>query len=309
MRVFVTGGTGLIGIRLIRHLRRRDDQIVVLSRRADAADRVGADCEVIIGDPMQPGDWQDKAADCDAVVNLAGESLLGRRWNDSFRAALRDSRVKSTENCAQAIARNPKRADGSAKVFVSGSAVGYYGPHGDEPIDESTPAGSDFLASLCVAWENATSAARDAGVRVVLARTGVVLDRQGGALQQMLLPFKMFAGGPVGSGRQYLPWIHHADQTGLLAFALDTPAASGPMNLSAPNPATNKEFGKALGRALGRPAFVWTPGFMLKLLMGPGADAVLTGAKVLPKKALEWGYQFQFANLDAALADIFNEKA
>lgn len=307
MRVFVTGGTGLIGIRLIRHLRQREDQVVVLSRRPDAAQRVGVDCEVIVGDPVRAGSWQDQAAECDAIVNLAGESLLNQRWTEAFKAALRESRLKSTEHCAQAIARNPKRSDGTARVFVSSSAVGFYGPHGDEAIDESSPAGSDFLADLCVAWENATETARAAGVRVVLARTGVVLDKRGGALQKMLLPFKLFAGGPVGSGKQFMPWIHHADETGLLAFALDTQAAIGPMNLTAPHPATNKEFGRALGRALGRPAFVWTPGFMLKLLMGPGADVVLTGAKVLPKKALEWGYQFKFPNLDSALADVLKD--
>jgi uncharacterized protein (TIGR01777 family) len=307
MRVFVTGGTGLIGIRLIRHLRQREDQVVVLSRRPDAAQRVGVDCEVIVGDPVQAGPWQDQAAGCDAIVNLAGESLLNQRWTEAFKAALRESRLKSTEHCAQAIARNPKRSDGTARVFVSSSAVGFYGPHGDEAIDESSPAGSDFLADLCVAWENATETARAAGVRVVLARTGVVLDKRGGALQKMLLPFKLFAGGPVGSGKQFMPWIHHADETGLLAFALDTSAAIGPMNLTAPHPATNKEFGRALGRALGRPAFVWTPGFMLKLLIGPGADVVLTGAKVLPKKALEWGYQFKFPSLDSALVDVLKD--
>ncbi len=304
MRVFITGGTGLIGIRLIRHLRLRDDQVVVLSRRSDAAQRVGADCEVVQGDPVQPGAWQDKAAECDAIVNLAGENLVGGRWTNSFKNALRDSRVKATEHGAQAIARNPKRGDGSPKVFISGSAIGIYGPHGDEPVDESTPPGDDFLARLCVDWEKATAPAAEAGVRVVLARTGVVLDKQGGALKKMLLPFKMGVGGPVGSGKQFMPWIHYADETGLLAFALDTPAASGPMNLTAPNPITNKEFGKALGRALGRPALIWTPGFALKLLMGEGAEVVLTGAKVLPKKALEWGYQFRFSQIDAALVDV-----
>jgi uncharacterized protein (TIGR01777 family) len=304
MRVFITGGTGLIGIRLIRHLRLRDDQVVVLSRGPDAAQRVGTDCEVVRGDPVQPGDWQERAAQCDAIVNLAGENLVGGRWTESFKTALRDSRIKSTENCAQAIARDPKRGDGSPKVFVSGSAIGIYGPHGDEPVDESTPPGDDFLARLCVDWEKATALAAEAGVRVVLARTGVVLDKQGGALKKMLLPFKMGVGGPVGSGKQYMPWIHHADETGLLAFALDTSAAHGPMNLTAPNPVTNKEFGKALGRALGRPAFMWTPGFALKLLMGEGAEVVLTGAKVLPKKALELGYQFRYSQIDAALADV-----
>jgi uncharacterized protein (TIGR01777 family) len=304
MRLFVTGGTGLIGSRLLPQLAQRGDQVVLLSRRPDAASSFKANAEVISGDPTQPGPWQDTASGCDAIVNLAGASIFGQRWTPAFKALLRESRVRATENCAGAIRRSPRRADGSPKVLVNASAIGYYGPHGDEELDESAPSGSDFLASLCVDWEKSAAPAIEAGTRVVFARIGVVLDTAGGALKQLLRPFKLGMGGPVGSGKQYMSWIHHADVVGMIMFALDQSRAGGPMNVTAPSPRTNKEFGKALGRALGRPAFVWTPGFMLKLALGEAGDVVTTGQRVLPKKAQEWGYVFRFGQLDAALADI-----
>ena len=307
MRVFVTGGTGMIGTQLIRALRQRGDRVELVTRRPEAAEPIASDCDLIVpGNPAEPGPWQDAAAGCDAIVNLAGESVLGRRWSSKFKALLRESRVKTTDHCARAIARHPHRHDGSPKVLVSASAIGYYGFHGDEKLDESSPGGSDFLAQLCADWEKAARPAADAGARLVHTRIGVVLAKQGGALKKMLLPFKLGGGGPVGSGRQYLSWVHHADVIGLLLLALDTPAANGPMNVTAPTPETNKQFGQALGRALGRPSFVWTPGFMLKLLLGGGAEVVINGQRVLPKRALEWGYKFRFPTLDAALADILN---
>jgi uncharacterized protein (TIGR01777 family) len=304
MRVFITGGTGLIGTRLVRQLRLRQDQPVVLSRRPEAAQQFGSEAEVVQGDPTQAGPWQDRAAECDAIINLAGEGIFNKRWSTEFKQKLRDSRVKSTENCAAAIGMNARRADGSPKLLINASAIGIYGPHGDEELDESTPAGDDFLARVCVEWEEAARAVVAKGVRLVIARMGVVLDKNGGALKKLLTPFKFGMGGPVGSGKQYTAWVHHADVVGLLVFALDTPAASGPMNVTAPGPVTNKEFGKAIGRALGRPAFVWTPGIVLKLGLGGVSEVVLSGQRVLPRKALEWGYAFQFPQIDAALADI-----
>ena len=304
MRVFVTGGTGLVGSRLIRTLAARGDRVVLLTRRPDVATQLGIDCEVIPGDPAQAGQWQDTIATCDAVVNLAGANVFGKRWSADYQRELRDSRVKSTDHCATSLAKNPTRADGSPKVLVNASAIGYYGPHGDEEVDETTPKGSDFLAGLCADWEKAAQPASNAGVRVVLGRTGIVLDPLGGALKGMLTPFKLCLGGPVASGKQYMSWIHYADEIGLLLFALDQPNARGPMNLTAPQPRSNKEFGKALGRALGRPAFVWTPGFAFRLGLGPAAEIVTTGQRVLPNKALAWGYQFRFPSLEQALADI-----
>lgn len=304
MRVFVTGATGLIGKRLVRRLIDREHEPIAISRRPAAADVFGS-VGFVQGDPTLPGPWQDRAGECDAIVNLAGEGILNARWSSEFKKRLRDSRVTTTENCVTAMTRSPTRADGSPKVLVSGSAIGYYGPHGDEPLDESSPSGSDFLAGLCVDWEAAATPAAQAGLRVVRLRTGIVLAREGGPLGKMLTPFKLGVGGPVASGRQYMSWIHIKDIVGLIDFALETPAASGPMNGTAPEPVTNKHFGKALGRVLSRPAFMWTPGFMLKLMLGQGAEIVTTGQNVLPKKALEWGYNFKFPKLDEALADIF----
>jgi hypothetical protein len=304
MRVFVTGGTGLIGARLIRALRGRGDAVVVLSRRADAWRRVGVDVEVLVGDPTEPGEWQNAIVGCDAVVNLAGAGLFDRRWSAAYKAAIRDSRVRVTEQVAAALAKQPRRADGSAKVFVSGSAIGYYGPHGDEELDETSPPGDDYLARVCVEWESGAAAATAAGVRVVLLRTGVVLDRAGGALKQLWTPFRLGVGGPVGSGKQYMSWIHHADEVGIILLALDRPDAAGPVNATAPRPVTNREFGKALGRALGRPAVLPTPAVALRLMLGEVAGLVTAGQRVLPRKAEALGYQFQYPDIDSALRQI-----
>jgi uncharacterized protein (TIGR01777 family) len=305
MRVFVTGATGLIGTRLVPQLIRRGDQVVALTRRASAArERLGPDCEVVEGDPMREGGWMDRAAQCDAIVHLAGENIFAHRWNAEFKELLRASRVQSTANVVRAITRQPQRANGQSKVLVSSSGINYYGPHGDEKLDESSPSGDDFLARLCIEWENAAQAAESAGIRVARIRTGIVLDRTGGALAQMLTPFRFFVGGPIGAGKQWMSWIHHADMIGILLLALDHAGASGPLNATAPQPVTNKEFSRSLGRALHRPAFLPTPAFALRLMLGEAAQLVTTGQRVLPKKALALGYSFRFATLDAALADL-----
>jgi uncharacterized protein (TIGR01777 family) len=306
MRVFVTGGTGLIGSRLVKRLRERGDAVVLLTRRAAAVRDRFADCTLVEGDPTVAGPWAEAVADCDAVVNLAGENVFGKRWNDDFKRLLMDSRVKSTDNVVAALARQPRTASGAAKVLVNASAVGYYGPHGDEEIDETSPPGSDYQAQICVAWEKSALAAQAAGMRVALVRIGVVLDREGGALKPLLIPFKLGVGGPIGSGKQWMPWIHHADQVGILLLALDRADAHGPINGTAPNPVRNKEFGKALGRALGRPAFLPTPAFALRLMLGEVAGVAIEGQRVLPRQALKLGYQFRFPTLDAALADILS---
>jgi uncharacterized protein (TIGR01777 family) len=309
MRVFVTGATGLIGVRLVRALRQRGDAVIVLSRRGDAWRRVGPDVEVVVGDPMAAGPWQVPLAACDAVVNLVGAGIFDRRWNAEYKALLRDSRLRSTENVVAALAKQPVRADGSPKVLVSGSAIGYYGVHGDEELDESSPQGDDFMARVCCEWEAAARAVEPVGVRVALIRTGVVLDRRGGALKALWTPFKLGAGGPVGSGRQYMSWIHHFDEVGILLLALDNAEASGPLNATAPRPVSNKEFGKAFGRALGRPAFLPTPAFGLRLLLGEAAGVVTTGQRVLPRRAEVLGYQFRYPDVDAALRQIVRDEA
>jgi len=305
MRIFIAGGTGLVGTRLIAKLLARGDQAVVLTRRPEIAqEKWGTRCTVIAGNPMEEGPWMGAVADCDAVVNLVGENVFARRWRAWFKELLYTSRIKSTEHIAAALNQQPLLASGKPRVLVNASAIGYYGPRGDEELTESSPPGDDFLARLCVDWEKAALTASAAGARVVILRVGVVLDRAGGALAKMLTPFRMFVGGPVGSGKQYVSWIHHADMVGLILFGLDTAGAAGPLNATSPNPATNRQLAKALGRALHRPSFWRTPKFMLRLMLGQVASLITTGQRVLPRRALELGYTLQFPDLDAALQDV-----
>jgi uncharacterized protein len=305
MRIFVTGGTGLVGRRLIKRLFDRGDQVIVLTRHYGHARQLfGPEVTLVEGDPMQAGEWMNTLADCDAVVHLAGENVFGRRWSAAFKTLLHDSRVRSTQLVVEALSRKPLRADGQPKVLVNASAIGYYGPHGDEEVTEDSPSGSDFLAKLCVEWEKAALAAQSAGVRCVLIRVGVVLDKEGGALAKLLTPFKMGAGGPVGSGQQWMSWIHHADLVGLFLLALDHSEARGPINGTAPNPVTNRDFAKILGHVLHRPSFVWTPSFALRVLLGEVAKVIVTGQRVLPKRALGLDYSFQYPTVEAALSQI-----
>lgn len=305
MRIFVTGGTGLVGTRLVRRLVERGDTVVLLTRRPAAArERFGDTCGVVEGDPMKVGPWMDAVGDCDAVIHLAGENIFARRWNAAFKELLYASRVQSTEHVVQALARQPRTPDGRPKVFVSASAVGYYGPHGDEPLDEKSPPGDDFLAHICIDWEKAARVAEGAGVRVALVRVGIVLDPECGALGQIMRPFRLWVGGPVGSGHQWMSWIHHADMGGLFLLALDNPEAVGPLNGAAPEPVTNKEFSKALGRALSRPSLFPTPAFVLRVALGEVAGIVTTGQRVLPFKAQALGYAFRYPTLVVALDDI-----
>jgi len=296
MRILIAGGTGLVGTRLIKRLHERGDRVVLLTRRPDAAKDM-ENVTVVAGDPMVAGPWMDAVRDCDAVVNLVGEGIFNRRWSAEFKQLLRDSRIKSTQNIVAAIAKSS-----AIKTLVNASAIGYYGSTGDEELTESSPAGADFLALACVDWEKAAAAAQNA--RTVNLRIGV--DPNGGALQKMITPFKMFVGGPIGSGKQYVSWIHHQDMVGLILFVLDNSQATGPLNATAPGAVTNKQFSKALGRALHRPSFLPTPGFALRVALGPVASIITKGQRVAPRKALNLGYGFQFADIDAALADILH---
>jgi uncharacterized protein (TIGR01777 family) len=233
---------------------------------------------------------------CDGVVHLAGESVA-RRWTGEAKRAIRDSRVAGTRNLVAGL----RAADPRPRVLASASAVGYYGPHGDEPVDESSPPADDFLAGVCVEWEREADAASELGVRVVKVRTGLVLDRSGGALKAMLPPFKLGLGGPVAGGRQYMPWIHVDDVVGIYLAALDHEQWSGPVNATAPEPVTNKEFTRALGAALHRPALLPVPALPLRLLMGEMGEVVTTGQRAVPRRAQELGYAFVHPELDEAL--------
>jgi uncharacterized protein len=297
MRVTVTGATGLIGERLVERLRARGDEVTVLSRNPEGARaRIGG-VEAVGWDPSSGAAPAQALSGRDAVVHLAGEPVA-QRWSDEAREKILASREVGTANLVAGIAAAQPRP----RVLVSASAVGYYGPRGDEPVDEETPPGDDFLARVCVAWERAARAAQDAGVRVTTIRTGVVLDPHGGALAKMLTPFKLGVGGPVAGGRQWMPWVHVDDLVGVYVAALDGGDAwAGAINACAPAPVTNAEFSKALVRALHRPAVFPVPRVALKLLYGDMEQIVTTGQRVLPRRALALHHAFEHPALDEAL--------
>jgi uncharacterized protein len=295
MQIVVAGGTGFLGQALTDRLAREGHDVRVLTRRARSPR------DIAWTPDGTTGPWASALDGADAVINLSGESIAGGRWTASRKARIRDSRVAATRSLVTAIERASRRPS----VFISGSAVGYYGPHGDEPVTEATPAGDDFLASVCREWE-AEALRASALTRLVLLRTGIVLERGGGALPQMALPFPLFAGGPVGSGRQYQPWIHRDDWVAMTAWALRATSVSGPLNVTAPNPVTNREFAQTLGRVLHRPAFMPAPAFALRIGLGEMADALLlTGARVLPARAQAMGFHFQYPSLEPALSAIY----
>jgi uncharacterized protein (TIGR01777 family) len=245
------------------------------------------------------GDLAQHLEGAEAVVNLAGEGIADRRWSESRKAALRSSRILATRTLTRAVeacARPPR-------VFVSASAVGYYGPHGDEPVTETTPPGSDFFGTLATEWEKEAQAAAGR-TRLAIIRTGLVLASDGGVLGKMLLPFKLGVGGALGSGRQYMSWIHEDDWTAMVAWLIRDERAVGPFNVTAPEPVTNREFTRALGRALHRPAVIPVPAFALRLVLGELSSALLTGQRVLPTHAEQLGFRFVYADLDAALASV-----
>lgn len=308
--VFVTGGTGLIGRRLIATLLADGRAVTVLSRKPLPPDSSPVAVRGIVGDPTVPGPWVESVTGCDAVVNLAGEPITARRWSNKFLARLRESRVKATANLAAALAANPRRADGSPKVFLSGSAVGYYGADtGDATLTEESPAGTDPMAQIARAWEDAAHPAATAGVRVCHPRTGIVLDPSGGALPRMVTPFRFFIGGRIASGRQFMNWIHRDDMANLLRFALDTSALVGPFNATAPHPVTNAEFSQTLGRVLRRPSWLPVPRFALRILLGKVVQVVAGGQRAIPVKATAAGFRFQFETLEPALRELLNRPA
>jgi uncharacterized protein (TIGR01777 family) len=297
MKVAVTGATGLIGSRLVSSLLERGDEVTVLSRNPDRARATLGDVEAAAWSPTDGPAPAGALAGRDGVVHLAGENVA-RRWTAAAKERIRTSRELGTRNLVAGL----READPRPRVLVSASGVGYYGPRGDERIDENAPPGDDFLAGVVVAWEREAEGAADAGVRVVRVRTGVVLDRSGGALAKMLPPFRAGIGGPVAGGRQYMPWIHLDDLVGIYLAALDSAEWSGPVNASVPEPVTNADFSKALGRSLRRPAVMPVPALALRILYGDMAEIVTTGQRAVPRRALELGHRFRYTDLDEALA-------
>jgi uncharacterized protein len=288
MRITITGAGGLIGSKLVERLQARGDEVTTLSRHPS---RPGA----VRWLPEQEPAPAEALAGRDGVVHLAGENVA-QRWSDGAKRSIRSSRELGTRNLVAGIAA----AEPRPRVLVSASAVGYYGPRGDERLDEDAPPGDDFLAQVCVIWEQEAEWAREHGVRVATVRTGVVLGQGGGALAKMLPFFKLGVGGPVAGGDQSMPWIH-VDVVGIFVAALDGEAWDGPVNATAPEPVTNRAFSKALGRALHRPAFAPVPALAVRTLYGEMAEIVTTGQRVIPRRAQERGYAFAHPDLDEAL--------
>jgi uncharacterized protein (TIGR01777 family) len=302
MRVTITGATGLIGSSLVASLRARDAQVTVLTRDPERARARLGDVEALAWDPLSEAAPTQALAGRDAVLHLAGEPVA-QRWSAKVKQAIRESRTIGTGNLVEGLARvQAAEGAGAPRTLVSSSAIGYYGAHGEEPLDEDAPPGDDFLAQVCVEWEAAAVAAHERlGLRAVQVRTGVVLDRAGGALAKMLPAFRLGVGGPVAGGHQYMSWIHAEDVVGMMLAALDDERWSGPINATAPEPVTNREFSKALGSVLGRPSLVPVPGFALRTLYGDMAEIVTSGARVMPAKPLVLGYEFAHPQLHEAL--------
>ena len=301
MKIVIAGGSGFLGTALTRELANNGHDVLILTRQEPREGLAGV--EYVSWTPNgQRGPWASALDGADAVVNLAGESIGGSRWSTAQKQKLRESRLLATRSLTTAI----REAGRPPRVFASGSAVGYYGDRGAEALTEISPPGHDFLAGLAREWEAAADEIAHL-TRVALLRTGIVLDRREGALPKMLPPFKMFVGGPLGSGTQYMSWIHKGDWVRLTAWAISHEGARGPINVTAPNPVTNAEFSKALGRALHRPSLLPTPPFALRLLLGEMADALLlSGQRALPVRATDLGFSFRYADIDGALANVLS---
>ena len=289
MNVVITGGTGFLGSALASSLRIDGHQITIITRHPQLHDQAPwTDLPIVV-------------EGTDIVVNLAGDPLDAGRWTKARKTSILESRLKATEAVVTAMSKSSQRP----AVFLNASAIGYYGALGTGSVTEESPAGSDFLASLCVAWEGAAMAAAWM-TRVVLLRSGLVLDRSGGALPKLALPFRLFAGGRVGSGDQYWSWIHRDDWVRMVRWAIDNASIKGPLNVTAPGPVTNREFTDTLARTLHRPALAPAPAFALKLMLGEMADAmILNGQRVLPDKAERGGFEFRYRDLDTALRHIY----
>jgi uncharacterized protein len=297
MTIVVAGGSGFLGTAVVTALRHDGHRVLVLTRRPRHADDRR-------WDPANEAaaDWMRVMTGADAVINLAGESIAQGRWSDARKRALRQSRVQATAAIVRAVAA----AEPRPKTLISASAVGFYGNRGDEILTEDSAPGSDFLAALCRDWERLALEAGSA-LRVVRLRTGLVLQRHGGTLRPLEIVFRLFAGGPVGSGRQYMSWIHIDDWVAIVRWVLANDFVSGALNLTAPHPVTNAEFAKALGRALHRPAIMPAPAFAVRLLLGEMGDALLlNGQRVMPARAQAMGFRFQYETLDEALRALYD---
>lgn len=296
MTIVLAGGSGFLGRKLAARLQRDRHRVVILTRRP----RPGNEADVAWNPDGSAGSLAGHLDGVDAVVNLAGEGLADRRWTADRKAALRASRLLATRSLVRAMAtcQTPPR------VLVSASGVGYYGPRGAEPVTEATPPGSDFLARLCVEWEEEARAAQGSQTRVAIVRSGLVLDAKGGALPRMLPPFRLGLGAMIGSGQQLMTWIHVADWLSMVLWLIESGHATGAFNATAPQPVTNRDFTQTLGRVLRRPAVLHAPAFVMKLALGEMSYLLITGQRAVPARAEEQGFKFTFRALEPALQDI-----
>ena len=302
MRVVITGGTGLIGSALARELGAAGHDAVVLTRDLGKTGPLPPGVRAAQWDGRTAEGWKTLLDGRTAIVHLAGDNIASGRWTAEKKRRIRDSRVVSGGAVLAAI----REAKEKPRALLQGSAVGYYGPRGDEPVGENEPPGHDFLAGVCKEWEASTAEAEALGVRRAVLRTGVVLAREGGALPKMSMPFRLGIGGPVGNGRQGFPWIHLADEVGAIRFLLDREDARGPFNLTAPNPVTNRELSRSLGRVLVRPSLLPVPGLALRFAFGELADTLLQGQRAVPSRLLELGYAFQYPEVEPALKSLLD---
>ena len=304
MKVAITGATGFVGSRLVERLQKQDMKVLVLTRNSDRAQLVFPtsaypNVEIVAYTPTVSGSWQNEIANCEGVVNLAGTPISEGRWTTERKQEILNSRKLTTQKIVEAIALNTTKP----KVLVNASAVGYYGTSETTTFDENSSAGSDFLAQVCQTWEAEAQKVTDSGVRLVILRFGIVLG-MGGALGKMITPFKLFAGGPIGSGEQWFSWIHVDDIVNLILQALTTSEMSGVYNATAPQPVRMAELSSTMGEVMNRPSWLPVPGFAIEAMLGDGAVVVLEGQKVLPQRTLSSGFTYEYPNLKPALAEI-----
>lgn len=302
MRVVITGATGFVGSRLVERLLSEGHNVLVLTRNLDAAQKKfsnSPNLEIAAYKPTDSGSWQEVISGCDGVVNLAGEPIAEERWTPERKQEILDSRKLGTQKIVEAIAQaNPKPS-----VLVNASAIGYYGTSETTTFDETSAAGADFLAQVCQEWEAEAQKVTQVGVRLVILRLGIVLG-MGGAIAKMITPFKLFAGGPIGSGRQWFSWIHREDLVNLIIQALTRSDMEGVFNATAPNPVRMTQLAETMGQVLNRPSWLPVPGFALEALLGDGAMVVLEGQQVLPKRTLASGFEYQYPTVQQALAEF-----
>ncbi|GAB1420165.1 TIGR01777 family oxidoreductase [Anaerolineales bacterium] len=310
MRIIITGGTGLIGKHLIHALQGHDHELIVLSRNPATSDDLPASVKKIKWDAKTVGPWAESLEGADVVINLAGESLAGDgflppRWTDERKKSILQSRIDVGQALVAAISQTTNKP----KVLIQASAVGYYGPSDDRLLKEDSPAGNDFQAQVCVAWEASTAAVKEQGVKQIPIRIGLVLSKKGGVLSRLILPHKFFVGGPLGSGSQWYPWIHIDDLVSAIIFLMNNSTAQGPYNLTAPNPLTNRDLEKTIAKVMGRPAFMPAPAFALKLALGEVSDLVLNGQRAVPAALEQLGFEFEYKHAEPALRDLLNKPA